>query len=134
MGIAGPDKGEGGKYLFLPPGYQGEVPEGFFVFRPPTFTNWVVLRALGGVPAIKETRVYALSDASGPPATEFVNIADLPFNTVHANYFSFYEEVNSIVQEEPTGALDPERGRAAGRHRDRPRPAVRAGPAAKGNP
>ena len=26
MGIAGPDKGEGGKYLFLPPGYDGDVP------------------------------------------------------------------------------------------------------------
>jgi len=26
MGIAGPDRGQGGKYLFLPPGYDGEVP------------------------------------------------------------------------------------------------------------
>ena len=73
--------------------------------RPLTFTNWVVLRALGGVPAIKETRVYALADADNPPPTEFVNIADFHFNTVHANDFSFYEEVNMIVQEEPTTAL-----------------------------
>ena len=115
MGIAGPDKGEGGKYLFLPPGYDGKVPEGYFVCRPLTFTNWVVLRALGGVPAIKETRVYALADADNPPPTEFVNIADFHFNTVHANDFSFYEEVNMIVQEEPTTALDPERaGQLAG--------------------
>src|ERR1700761_3979007 len=48
MGIAGPDRGEGGKYLFLPPGFEGEIPEGYFVCRTPTFTNWVVLRALGG--------------------------------------------------------------------------------------
>ena len=63
MGIAGPDRGEGGKYLFLPPGYDGDVPDGYFVFRTPTFTNFVVLRALGGVPAMKQTRIYPLSEA-----------------------------------------------------------------------
>ena len=115
MGIAGPDKGEGGKYLFLPPGYDGELPDGYFVYRPPTFTNWVVFRALGGVPALKETKVYPLSGADDPPPVEFVNIADRRFNTVHANDVSFYEEINTIVQEEPTTALDPERaGQLAG--------------------
>jgi len=109
MGIAGPDKGEGGKYLFLPPGYDGDVPDGYFVYRPLTFTNWVVLRALGGVPALKETKVYPLAAADDPPEVEFINIAEPHFNTVHANDFSFYEEVNTIVQEEPTTSLDPER-------------------------
>ena len=67
------------------------------------------------MPAIKETKVYSLSAAADPPPVEFVNIADLRFNTVHANDFSFYEEVNTIVQEEPTTALDPERaGQLAG--------------------
>ena len=28
VGMVGPDKGEGGKYLLLPPGYKGEVPKG----------------------------------------------------------------------------------------------------------
>ena len=32
----------------------------------PTFTNWVVFRALGGVPALKETKVYPLSAAADP--------------------------------------------------------------------
>ena len=109
MGIAGPDKGEGGKYLFLPPGYEGDVPDGYFVYRPLTFTNWVVFRALGGVPALKETKVYPLAAADSPPEVEFINIAEPHFNTVHANDFSFYEEVNTIVQEEPTTSLDPER-------------------------
>src|SRR5262249_52619887 len=30
IGPLGPDKGNGGKYLFLPPGYKGDVPEGYF--------------------------------------------------------------------------------------------------------
>jgi hypothetical protein len=109
MGIAGPDQGSGGKYLFLPPGYEGEVPDGYFTYRSATFTNWVVFRALGGVPAIKETRVYPLSEAAGPSENVFVNIAEPVFNTVHANDFSFYEEIDELVQEEPIEALDPER-------------------------
>ena len=36
--------GRGGKYLFLPPGFEGEVPDGSFVYRPPAFTNWAVFR------------------------------------------------------------------------------------------
>ncbi|MGB5872446.1 MAG: DUF1254 domain-containing protein, partial [Bacteroidota bacterium] len=31
MGAAGPDKGKGGKYLVLPPGYEGGVPDGYYV-------------------------------------------------------------------------------------------------------
>lgn len=109
MGIAGPDRGEGGKYLFLPPGYDGDRPEGYFTYESPTFTNWVVLRALGGVPAMKQTRIYPLSEAGAPRETTFINIADVTQNTVHANDLSFFEEIDEIVQEEPVTALDPER-------------------------
>jgi hypothetical protein len=109
MGIAGPDRGAGGRYLYLPPGYDGEVPDGYFTYRCPTFTNWVVLRALGGVPAMKRTKIYPLSAADSPDENIFVNIAGLVFNTVHANDFSFYEEVDELVQQEPVEALDAER-------------------------
>ena len=36
VGQTGPDQGKGGKYLFLPPGYQGNTPEGYFVGRTRT--------------------------------------------------------------------------------------------------
>jgi hypothetical protein len=45
LGITGPDKGSGGNYLFLPPGYKGDVPDGYFVVRSPTFSNWIPLRS-----------------------------------------------------------------------------------------
>ena len=123
MGIAGPDRGEGGKYLFLPPGYDGEEPEGYFTYRSPTFTNWVVLRALGGVPDMKKTRIYPLAEAHAPRENTWVNFADFAFNTIHANDFSFFEEVNDLVQEEPGEALDAERAgqlAAIGIERGRP--------------
>ena len=109
MGIAGPDQGKGGKYLFVPPGYDGDIPDGYFTYHCPTYTNWVVLRALGGVPAMKQTRIYPLSQSASPEGNEFINLADAVMNTVHSNDFSFFEELDELVQEEPTEALDVER-------------------------
>ncbi|WP_082518898.1 DUF1254 domain-containing protein [Leifsonia sp. Leaf336] len=109
MGIPGPDRGEGGKYLFLPPGHKGEVPDGYFVCRPATFTNWVVLRTLGGVPAMKQTRIYPLNEAGAPRENTFINIADVPQNSIHSNDLGFFHEIDQIIQEEPAEALDPER-------------------------
>jgi hypothetical protein len=42
----------------------------------------------------------------GPPKMKFVNISGRAFNTIHASDFSFFEEVNHVVQEEPTEAMD----------------------------
>lgn len=109
MGIAGPDKGKGGKYLFLPPDHDGDVPDGYFVSRPPTFSCWAAFRVLGGVERLIETRVYPLSAAADPPEQRFINFADSDFNTIPANDFSFFGEVDEIVQQEPPEALDPER-------------------------
>jgi hypothetical protein len=44
MGAPGPDKGQGGKYLILPPGYKGEEPDGYFIARSPSYNNLLVLR------------------------------------------------------------------------------------------
>lgn len=109
MGIAGPDQGKGGAYLFLPPGYEGDVPDGYFVVRPRTYASWVVLRALGGTESLLTSRIYPLSAAADPPEQRFVNWAESDFNTVHANDFSFFEEIDTIVQAEPPESLDPER-------------------------
>jgi hypothetical protein len=45
VGITGADKGKGGKYLILPPGYKGAIPEGYFVVRPKTYGNWMPFRS-----------------------------------------------------------------------------------------
>ncbi|WFU05063.1 DUF1254 domain-containing protein (plasmid) [Rhizobium sp. CB3171] len=36
IGPTGDDAGKGGKYLFLPPGFKGKQPSGYFVVRSPT--------------------------------------------------------------------------------------------------
>ena len=44
MGAPGPDRGKGGKYLIVPPGYEGELPEGYFVAPSRSYINALVLR------------------------------------------------------------------------------------------
>jgi hypothetical protein len=46
FGLPGPDRGEGGKYLFVPPGYKGELPEsGYFVQKMRTTRATMLGRA-----------------------------------------------------------------------------------------
>ena len=62
-----------------------------------------------GVDNIKQKlRIYPLAEASNPPATNFVDVSGKSFNTIHAMDFSYFEEVNEVVQEEPGAAIDPE--------------------------
>mgnify|MGYP000385050287 CR=1 FL=1 len=116
FGNAGPDKGKGGKYLLLPPGYDGEIPEGYHVYRSPTYGNLMFFRGFldngstrtAVANSKKYFKVYSLSDADNPPPMKFINVSGKEFNTIHANDFNFFEEVNAIVQYEPNEALNPE--------------------------
>ncbi|WP_007023658.1 DUF1254 domain-containing protein [Saccharomonospora iraqiensis] len=108
LGIAGPDRGEGGRYLVLPPDHDGDVPDGYFVVRSSTFSCWAVFRTLGGVEALLRTRVYPLSAVADPPEQRFVDFAGSEIDTTAADDVSFFTALDEIVQEEP-GALDPER-------------------------
>ncbi|MCJ7453366.1 MAG: DUF1254 domain-containing protein, partial [Steroidobacteraceae bacterium] len=115
FGVAGPDRGKGGKYLVLPPGYTGEVPEGYFVLKAPTYINWFFMRgsiADGLAPALKNVKdhlkVYPLKSAGNPPATEFVNITGKSYNTVAPSDFSYFEALDKIIQREPIDALGSE--------------------------
>ena len=122
MGAPGPDRGQGGKYLILPPEYDGDVPEGYFVARSTSHINWLILRGFlvdGKPDAAAEMfktglKIYPLSQADNPPAMEFISGSGVFFNTIHANTYEFYEELDTVIQREPIGFLDPElRGLAA---------------------
>jgi hypothetical protein len=116
VGRPGPDKGKGGKYLLLPPGYTGVVPDGYFVLNSRTIGNFICFRgfALNGalqasVDNIKDHfRVYTMSDAAVPPEMIFVNISGKAFNTMPDTDATLYENMAQIIQEEPLDAVDPE--------------------------
>ncbi len=115
VGITGPDKGEGGKYLILPPGYTGEVPEGYFVVRPTTYGMWTVFRSFlvdGKTgPAVEGVRnnlkIYPLSQKDNPPPVTLVNASGVAANFVMPTDYSFWELLNKVIQEEPPEGSDP---------------------------
>lgn len=136
FGAPGPDRGAGGKYLILPPGYDGPVPEGgFYVARSKTTRVLILGRMFmendNPAPAVetikKFTKIYPyqaggegtsiaeflsgkarLGRITPPPATVFHEGSGRVMNTIPPNDFSFYEMLNELVQQEPAAALDPE--------------------------
>lgn len=136
FGIPGPDRGEGGRYLLLPPGYDGPMPQGgYYVSK--SRTNWVAVLGRSFMensdpaPTVETIRKYTkiypyqagglgtsvaefldgnvrLAQITPPPATVFHEGTGKAFNTVPPNDFSAYEMLNKVVQQEPATALDPE--------------------------
>ena len=115
VGITGEDRGQGGKYLVLPPEYKGDVPSGYVVIRPNTFGNWLFFRAFvvdgstkPGVESVKKhLKIYQLSEAANPPAMKFANASGVPANFVAPGDYQFWEMLNKVIQEEPSIGSDP---------------------------
>ena len=115
-GPPGPDRGKGGKYLILPPDYEGDAPEGYFTAKSTSFINWLILRGflVDGKPDFSSNlfrtglKVYPMAKAANPPAMGFVDGSKKPFNTVHANNYEFYEELHTVLEREPIEMFDPE--------------------------
>lgn len=116
IGMTSPDKGQGGKYLTLPPGYDGEVPEAYIVVRPNAFEMFMAWRTFPDTtgdlqPQVQVTttitKVYPLSQAGKPPAMKFVNIFPEPFVTVGPGEYQFWDLLNGVVQSEPPSTADP---------------------------
>jgi len=116
LGMVGPDKGKGGKFLFLPPGYEGKVPKGYHTYQSPTYGNLLLWRGFqvdgNPKPAVDNiktnTRIYPLAKADKPPKQKFINLSGQEHSTIHSNDITFYNEVNQVIQEEPGDGLDPE--------------------------
>jgi hypothetical protein len=137
ISLPGPDRGTGGKYLILPPGYDGPVPDGgFFVSRAKTtrllwFGRSFMENKSDPKPAAelikKYTKVYPyeaggvgtsiaefldgnikLGRITAPPPTVFHDGSGKAFSTLPPNDVSYYEMLNEIVQKEPATSLDPE--------------------------
>jgi hypothetical protein len=137
LGLPGGDRGLGGKYLVLPPGYDGPLPDGgFFIARSRTtrvawFGRLFLEDRKDPKPAVESikrfTKVYPyeaggygtpiaeflagkamLGRITQPPATVFHEGSGKVMNTVPPNDWSYFEMLNEIVQREPATSLDPE--------------------------
>jgi hypothetical protein len=128
MGGPGPDQGKGGKYLIVPAAFTGKLPKDkkdggdYYIGRSPSRYNWLILRGflVDGKPDAsskmfrEQLKIYPLSKAANPPKMEFFDASKVPYNTIHANTFEFFHELDTVIQQEPVDFIDPElRGLAA---------------------
>ena len=137
MGSPGRDRGLGGKYLIVPPGYDGELPDGGYFISHANTTGilWFGRSFLKdgsdpkpSVDVIKaSTKVYPyVPGGVGTSIAEFLEggiqlgkIAEAPvtvfhegtgkvMNTLPPSDYSYFELLNEVVQAEPRTALDVE--------------------------
>ena len=115
VGPTGQDKGKGGKYLILPPGYKGDVPKGYFVVRSPTNMAFSFLRANADVVGYGEkvlkfyrenAKVYPLKD--GPREPRVKNVTGVPFDTLVPENASAFKWMHEIISYEPAEAFGKE--------------------------
>ena len=124
IGPLGADKGQGGKFLVLPPDFKGEPPAGYFVSRALTYAVTVFMRGFQkdgrtdeAVALIKQTKVYPLAKAGAPPAMEFLNGSGKAIDTLFPDDGRFFDLLAKLVDEEPADNFGPlERFHQSKRH------------------
>ncbi len=114
LGPPGPDRGQGGRYLFVPPDHQGRVPEGYYIVPSRTYGVFVGLRGflVDGKPdqpaaLLSRMRIYPLARAASPPAMEIIAGSGKPIDTIFTDNDELYEDLAELVQREPADAVDP---------------------------
>ena len=108
VGLPGPDAGKGGKFLMLPPGYEGEVPEGYYVYRSRTNNVFIFLRSfytdpkvLGpAVSVMESTKVYPLKGQAKP--MKYPNASGVPVNMLPVSDGSAFDQLKRLVDSEGT--------------------------------
>ena len=136
FGLSGPDRGEGGRFLLIPPGYDGPLPDSgyhvghsrtsralllgrsFLTDNDPAPTVETIKSTLklypygeGGFGTSVGTLLEGGTNAPAPaqvPETKFVEGSGKAFNTVPPSDFGFFELVNEAVQDEPDGSTQAE--------------------------
>ncbi|BEQ15781.1 DUF1254 domain-containing protein [Desulfoferula mesophila] len=136
IGSPGPDRGQGGKYLLVPPGYDGPLPDsGFHVAHSKTVRALYAARCFlvnnDPAPAVanvkKHLKIYPyqpggvgtsiatalegkvrLSGNPPVPATKFLDASGKAFNTIPPSDYRFFEMINENYQNEPATSYDVE--------------------------
>ena len=111
VGPDGVDRGKGGKYLILPPGYKDKVPQGHIALASDTYTGYAILRSnlksgseadiAQAVAYGKRVNFYPLAQASNPPPTTFVDAIDVVFDNTIPYDLRFFQSLDRCLQREP---------------------------------
>jgi hypothetical protein len=111
VGLLGLDKGAGGKFLIVPPGYRDKVPDGYTALQSDTYGGYALIRSnlkshgdadvANSIAYAKRVKLYPLSAAANPPETVFTDVKDVDFDSTIRYDASFFKSLDRVVQSEP---------------------------------
>ena len=116
VGLAGPDAGKGGKFLILPPGYEGKVPEDYYVYRSGTNNVFVFLRAFYQDPnnleppvkLMEQAKIYPLGKKEEAKPMEFPNASGVPANMLPVFDDKAFDQLKMLVDSEGANLAGPD--------------------------
>ena len=116
VGLAGPDQGKGGKFLILPPGYDGAVPEGYYVYRSSTNNVFIFLRGFyedpnnlkPAVDHLQRARIYPLNlPEAERKAMVFPDASGVPVNMLPRSTAEAFDQLKWLVDREGRNLAGP---------------------------
>jgi hypothetical protein len=115
VGLPGPDAGKGGKFLVLPPGYKGEMPKGYYVYRSGTNNLFIFLRAFyqdpqdlsPAVKLMEQAKIYPLNLPEAQRKTmQFPNASGVSANMLPRSDITAFEQIKWLVDREGQNLAD----------------------------
>ena len=108
VGFFGPDRGDGGKYLILPPGYDKPIPDGYFVYRSATNNVFVFLRSFykdpsdltPAVAVMEATKIYPLGGQASARPMQFPDASGVAANMLPPSDGSAFDQLKQLVDSE----------------------------------
>jgi hypothetical protein len=116
VGLPGPDGGKGGKFLLLPPGYKGQVPTGYYVYRSGTNNVFIFLRSFyqdpknltPAVSLIEQSKIYPLNGKATAKAMTFPDASGVAVDMLPISDASAFDQLKALVDSEPDELAGPD--------------------------
>ncbi|MCY1359289.1 hypothetical protein D9M69_458490 [compost metagenome] len=109
LGRIGPDRGEGGKYLIVPPGYAGKLPDkGYFIRHAATHNGMLFLRAVrtpgqtreSAVARLAQSNLYPYAQHASPPPLRMRKMGLSDYDGLTPKGLDYFELLARRVREE----------------------------------
>ena len=111
MGVPGPDAGNGGRHLILPPGWEGEVPEGYHMARSTTYRVFAGVRSLplggdvrGANDRIRTIKAHPLDPPAGWTEPSWLDLSGRPQDTTPRAWetsLEYWRALHEVIDTEP---------------------------------
>lgn len=111
MGQTGPDQGQGGKYLIMPPGHAPIDAPDHRIFQSPSNQIWFGTRGLDPDKAAAEAtvmqhRLYSWNDRAKPPVTGYSGVDGRAWESAQPNDIRYWELLAELYANEPVAPRD----------------------------